>query len=257
MAEDYLPSPEDLELLDTSEPELDAGEAPLSADELAQLRSRAEMVERFYGDPTYARQIITQMAPQLGLQVGAPPAPPPQVPQQPPVTERDLAILRENLGPDLAFLAPQMARAMAAMLEDRTAPLRERQHDAMVQQRTSDYARAAQSMDQEMPGWVQHENDMVGILQFITEAANGGPLMHPRYGSALKLLHTLATGNAQATAQVARRQAEAARSATRPASGARAPQVTLEQQLRKLPSRHAQLAAAFKDTVREMGIEAF
>lgn len=255
MAEDYLPTEEDRSLMNPDpEPE---GDAPLSADDIAQLRSRAEMVERFYGDPAYARQIITQMAPQLGLQIGQPQAPAPQAPRESPVPEGAIALVREKLGPDLAFLAPQMASALWAMMEAQTAPLRARQDDVVFQQRTNDYSRAAQAMDQEMPGWVQHESDMVGILQFINEAANGGPLMHPRYGSALKLLHGMATGNAQANATVARRQAEAARNATRPSSGARAPQVTLEQQLRKLPNRHAQLAAAFKDTVREMGIEGF
>jgi hypothetical protein len=268
----FLPTEADLNLLNLAEVEGPGGDAPalgdpepppeIDATELQQLREKAAIVDRFYGDQTYMRQVILQAAPALGLRLApAEPSTPAGAPSgsqgsAPPA--QFVANLRARLGDQLAFMAEPLASAVWDAQQQTLAPLQERQQALQQDQRDSEYQTVAAQLSQEIPGWDSRENDMLQIMQFLRGALNGGSLRHPRYGSALKLLYSLATGNGQATATAAQRQGQAARNATRTGmGGARSPAPNLEEQLRKLPSFQTQMEAAFKDTIREMGITSF
>jgi hypothetical protein len=80
-------------------------------------------------------------------------------------------------------------------------------------------------------------------------------MQHPKYGSALKLLYRLASGDAQATAQAGRRMQEALRSGTRTsAGGTRGSAPDIESMIRKAPTSQAKWGIAFNAALREHGL---
>jgi hypothetical protein len=200
----------------TSSPD-EQGSGQLSPQELERLREQAQQFQRFASDPQFAAQVVAERARQLGLEVRQPSQEPPR-PSEPPADYVDT--IRQSLPQELQFLAPHMAKATWQATEARIAPLQRQQQQQDAQQRQASYDTMARDLSQEAPGWERYEDEMLQILGFMKGALAGqGQMTHPKYGSALKMLYRLASGDAQATAQAGRRMQQALRSPTRTSQG--------------------------------------
>ena len=235
---------------ETTEPEPQAAPSP---EELAQWRSQAQVVQRFNADPAFARQVILERAQQLGLQL-VPPREEPARPQGPPADY--VETVRASLSPELQFLAPQIAGATWTATQSAIEPVRQQQQAQQRQQRESGYQAMARELSSEAPGWERHEDEMLGILSFLRGVVEGtGSMTHPKYGSALKVLYRLASGDAAATAQAGRRMQQALRSGTRTSTGGgRGQGPDLAAMLEKAPNDQARWRMAYQHALREHGV---
>jgi hypothetical protein len=162
-----------------------------------QAADKAAMVDKFYNDPSYARQVLEQLAPQLGYTLSPVTRTPGQqgtAPALPTSTEGITDLLTQKLGPDLAFLAPALAPAIADAVQQSTraavAPLEHRAVAQTQAQRQADEDRLMAELDTEFPGWEeQYGADMQELDRFLASEA----LTHPKFGSKysvyLKLLN--------------------------------------------------------------------
>lgn len=237
------------------EPDEEREEEPQpTPEELQAWRSNAAVVQRFNTDPDFARQVVLQRARELGLQVQAPP-PFPQQPQAPPQAYIDT--IRQSLPQELHFLSDPIAKATWTATQAQVAPLRQQQAQVESQQRQSTYDAMSRELSQEAPQWTNFENEMLEILGFLRGAVNGeGPMTHQKYGSALKLLYRLASGDASATANAGRRMQQALRAGTRTSSGGgtRASGPDLATMIQKAPNSQAKWGLAFRSALREHGV---
>lgn len=224
-----------------------------SAEQVTQWRQTHELVDRLRSDPQAMRHFVMQQAQTLGLNLQEPKAQP-QQPSDPPADYVEQ--IRQTLSPETAFLAPQIAKATWQATQASMQPLRDKQaaHDAKLQQ--EEYASMAAALSQESPGWEKYEGEMTQILNFLRGALTGeGSMRHSKYGSALKVLYRLASGDAQATAQASRRMGEAARAATRTSQGnTRSGGPDLDTMLSKAGSPQQKWQLAMQHALREHGI---
>ncbi len=242
----FADEPED----ETPEPEPQDGPTP---EELAQLRSQAQIVQRFNSDPAFARQILLERAQQLGLQL-MPPRDEPARPQGPPADY--IETVRASLSPELQFLAPQIAGATWTATQSAIEPVRQQQQAQQRQQRESGYQAMARDLSAETPGWEKYEDSMLEILGFLRGVVEGtGSMTHPKYGSALKVLYRLASGDAAATAQAGRRMQQALRSGTRTSTGGgRGQGPDVQTMLDKATTDQQRWQIAYRQALREHGV---
>lgn len=250
------------ELFGTAEPEdlspsADSGNVSAeqhTPDQLAQMRLESQTLQRFNQDPEFARQVLETRARQLGLTI--------QAPQQTPPTPRDapeqyVATVRDSLPPELQFLAPHIAKATWNATEARIEPLTRAQQQQDAQQRQTSYDTMARELSTEAPGWERYEDEMLSILGFLRGAVQGqGPMVHQKYGSALKLLYRLAAGEGQATANAGRRMQQALRNGTRSSSGGptRGGGPSIETMIAQQKTPQQKWQVAFQHALREHGL---
>src|SRR3990167_10125622 len=193
--------------------------------EAARWREHSEMVERFQNDRDYGFQTVAQWAAQNGYSL-APVGqqhPQPQAQQvgqgQRPgqVNPQIVEALKQNLPPELQWMAEAQAPALQQAVQQMLAPLAQQlvqqQQGATRQVMEREWDDLASQLSDVAPGWEEHEPQMVELLDFL----QGSTMKHPKFGSKHQLLYNLVTGNAAATAQVTRRMQQAA--TNRPSSG--------------------------------------
>ena len=197
----------------------------LDRKDAAQQAQALAVVERFFNDPAYARQVMMQMAPQVGLQFAqAPEAFTPSdagQPASPAASTADGTVqelqaqLQEQLG-DFGFLAPMLVPAVQQVAEaaaqQAVAPLKQRAQQSQQQTRQAEESRLLSEMDSKFPGWeAQHRGTMERIDTFL-----GSDRLHDaEFGSKYELIYRLATGGeGQAKVAAARQLAQAGRNRT-------------------------------------------
>ena len=232
------------------EPEPEPARETLSPQELTALRQQASVAQRFSTDPDFARRFIMEGAQRLGLQVQEPQ----REPQGPPPDY--VAKVAGSLSEELKFLAPQIAAASWTANQAILEPVLRRNEAQDAQQKQATYDSMAKELSGESPGWEQYEDTMLEILSFLRGAVSGsGSMNHPKYGSALKLLYRLASGDAQASATAGRRMQAALRSGTRTSSGGgRGPGPDLETMISKAKTSQQKWGLAFQNALREHGV---
>jgi hypothetical protein len=255
VTEDALENPfseDELYGVATEEPESVESQAPaISQEELQQLRTQAQVLQRFNTDPDFAKRVLLDRAAQLGI-----PLPGMQGQQQQGPPADYIESVRSTLSPELQFMAPQIANATWTATQAQIAPIQQVQQQQLAQQREQSYQAMAQQLEQEAPGWTQYEDEMVNLLGFIQQAAQGkGSMEHPKYGSMLKLLYRMASGDAQASSTAARRMQTALRAGTRTSSGAtRSNGPSLETMINQAKSPQQKWQLAYQHALREQGI---
>lgn len=239
---------------DTSPP-ADTETHPLGMppEQLQRLQGQAALMDRFATDPVFARTVLTERARQLGLQITDPQAKPASTGP----SADYVAQVKASLSPELQFLAPEIAAATWTATEARIAPLQRQQEQYTAEQRQSTYDAMARELASEAPGWEQYEDEMLSILGFLRGAVQGnGPMTHQKYGSALKLLYRLASGDAQATATASRRMATAMRAGTSTSSGGGTRQngPDLGTMIQQAKTSQQKWALAYNNALREHGV---
>lgn len=221
---------------------------------LNELERKAEIIDRLYSDPVYARQVVQQMATQLGMSLGATGAEPKpsagdsQVPAN--VLQAAQAALSDT--PDMQFLAPAIAKVAHAIAQQSVQPFQEQQEQIQQRQRKSEVDEMSAALTESSPGWEEHEDAMLSRLNFLKDALNGrGPMTHPRFGSVLEMLFRLETGNATATAEAGRRMQRALTNRTGASTATRTPVPNVQEQIGKAETPDAQWAIAFRAALAE------
>lgn len=176
---------------------------------LAGAREAASIVDRFNTDPDFARQTILQRAQQLGIPLGHPGQQPgiPGGQSTSRVPPELVEAVKANLSPELQWMAPALASSQWAGMQMALQPIQQQQAQTMRQTRDQQFDELAEALAQKAPGWEEHEDDMDALLGFL----QSDKMTDRRWGSKLELLHRLVTGEGQATANAARRMADAAR----------------------------------------------
>ncbi len=228
----------------------------LTPEQLAQYRQHDEWATRFANDPEFARNVVLARAAQLGLQVGAPQVQrqEPAKPSAPPAEYVDT--IRVTLAPEMQFLAPQLAVATWAATQAAIEPIKTQQASLQQQRQQETYETMARGLAEEAPGWERYEDTMLDILSFLRGAVNNtGSMTHPKYGSALKMLYRLASGDGAAAATAGRRMGEAARNRTTTSqAGTRSAGPDLATMLHQAKTPQQQWAMAYRHALRENGV---
>lgn len=218
--------------------------------DIAKVRDAAQIVERFNSDPEFARQTILSRAQQLGLHVGTPGQTPgfqhgAASKSMPPEL---VEAVKANLSPELQWMAPALAASQWAGMQLAMQPIVEQQAQASRSTRDQQYDTLVAQLSEKAPGWEAHEEDMDSLLAFM-QSQN---MTDRRWGSKLELLHRLAAGSGQATAEAARRMGAAAKARTSVGSPVAAPAFNIAEQVRK--PKHTQDAwdIAAKHAVAEL-----
>lgn len=131
-------------------------------------------------------------------------------------------MLEQNLGDDLAFLAPRLGpvieQVIQASLQAGLAPIEQRTRQQQEDARKQAEAEVMGQMDSQYPGWeARYSQDMQDLDAFLAS----GSLKHPRWGSKKELLYKLANPD-HARVDAVRSIGQAARS--RVGTGRTAPQ---------------------------------
>lgn len=196
----------------------------------AQYREARDLVQRFHSDPEYARQTIMARAQQLGMQLGQPATSGTSVPAGAPTDMVEAVKARwQQKHPELTFMAPAVADAFQAMIGPALSSLQQQQASSSQAARDQEYERIAAALSEKMPGWEQHEEEMNSLLAFF----QSNRLSDRQWGSKLELLLRLVTGDGQATAEAARRLAQAARSRVSVGQPTATPVPNIAEQVRK------------------------
>jgi hypothetical protein len=185
---------------------------------LAEIRTHQQdidLVSRYRTDPQFQRAFLLQEAQRLGLQLGGSQAPAPNgqpAPASPPGVSGEVppslvAAVRARLAPELQWMAESQAAAAWEAIRGFATPMLEREQQREVTTKTAEYEALAEQLGTQAPGWEQHEDDMMSLLDFL----ESGRMTDRRWGSKLALLYNAVTGNAAASQAAVTRMAEAGR----------------------------------------------
>ena len=171
---------------------------------LGELKARQadlDLVDRYRSDPEFARAFLAEEAARLGVKPTPPPAAAPAAPAE------LVEAVRAQLPAELQWMAPGIAASTWVAQQKALSPLLQQTQQREVSQRETEYDDLAAELTEAAPGWEQHEDDMVDLLEFLESSR----MRDRRWGSKLELLHRLVTGDARATVGAIRRIGDAAR----------------------------------------------
>ena len=152
-----------------------------------------DVLRQFYQSDEYALQVMRQRFPQLAARLSMDGTSDPQrTHPNGTATSGLVQALEQELGSDLAFLAPRLGpvleKAIQSGLQAAMHPYQQQsaQQAAMARKREED--RLLADMDSQHPGWeTRHGKDM----QELERVLASDDLTHPTYGSRYALMHQL------------------------------------------------------------------
>ena len=205
---------------------------------ISEIREKASVVDRFYSDPQFAQQTLAQWAYQNGYQLT--PANAAQM-QQARTQQQGNApaflvdAFKQNLQPELHWMAEPLANAMQASMQGMLQPAFQQQQAQVQQAREKDWDRSAEELAGVAPGWEEHEDTMGELFDFMRSPDQ----YHPVFGSKLQMLYDLATARAATLKQTQQRVAAAGKnrvsSSNRPAGN----RPSIEQEISKASTKDA------------------
>ena len=179
------------------------------------LRQKADVVDKFYADQNFARETLIGWAAQNGYQLtpinganasqgvtkaladpGAQGVPPQLV-----------EAFKQELAPELQWMAPSQAAATWKVMQNLLAPVLKSQEQGQAQARQQEYEKYADELRSVAPGWEEHEDVMTELHDFL----KSDQMFHPRYGSKIQMVYDLATKNGAALKQATDRVNAAAK----------------------------------------------
>lgn len=189
--------------------------------ELAEKRKGFEsyepLIESWKKDPQGTARILAQQA---GLELA------PAKAAQEPAKQDTLAILKESLGPDLSFLADQLAPAIEKIVAARTgesvAPLKQFQETLVAETAAKETAAVMEAFTKAHPDYAKHEPKMV---QLIGQLEPKGDMSQRDYLEMIWHLATKDVQEAESIKQVVQKINEAASKAESPSGAVAAERV--------------------------------
>jgi hypothetical protein len=182
------------------------------------------MVDKFWNDRDFAQQTLVNWAAQNGYQLtpigqAGQGGPQRQAPQQQDQGKQLAEGLKQNLAPELHWMADALAPALQGLignqLNQALEPLVKHQQTANQQQRDQEYDRHAAELAQRVPHWEEHEETMSELYDYLTSPAQN----HPKFGSKLQMLYDMATAKSASIAEATKRINGAAKNRTATARG--------------------------------------
>ena len=218
----------------------------LSSEKAAQAE-KLSSYERLMNDPEFARQVIVEAAPRLGLSVapagnGRTPAdagPPPQL------VER----IAQSLAPEMQWMAPAMANAQWEANRMLLEPLINERKQEAKSTNDKEFEALADSLSQRVPDWAEHEDDMSELLDFLQSEK----LTHPSFGSKLDILYNVVTKNTAATQEAIRRMSAAGRARTVTGRAESTTQPNITERVQKAKTMQDAFRIAAEDAQRAVG----
>lgn len=210
-------------------------------------RDAADLVDRFNRDPDFARQTIMQRAQQLGLSIGQPGQPGTPTPSASTPPELVEAV-KANLSPELQWMAPALAASQWAGMQMALKPMKEQQQRTTQETRDQEYDLLAAQLSEKAPEWETHEDDMDNLLLFLQSPK----MMDRRWGSKLDILYRAVVGDGQATAEAARRMAQAGKLRTPVGQPTATPTPNIREQVLKPKQNQEAWDIAAKNAIREL-----
>jgi hypothetical protein len=205
------------------------------------------VLQQFYTDDAYALSVIRQRFPGISLPQGGNPGSP-GTPQR---GGSDLeASIQQDLGSELSFLAPALAKALQTAVRQAVAPFEQQTRAQQEAAKRQQQAALQAEMDQKYPGW---DDRYGGEMQTLAEFLSSQELAHPKHGSKLELLYKLLNTD-QAPIDATRRQQQAARSRQSVSRTGSTPQVNLRERIAKAPSDHDAFMLAARAAAEELGL---
>lgn len=231
-------------------------------------QDKAGIVDRFQNDPQFAAQTVAQWAQQNGVQFA------PRGQQQAPQQQQQgggapaniVEAMRQQLRattPELEWMAPSLAPAMWAAIQQAVAPLaqaqlqsqqgqeqaRQQQMQAHYGQQLQAYQNVTNQLSESHPGWEEREDEMTEMLNFFTSPE----LHHPQYGSKVELLFNLVTGGSAATQKAVRRMNDATRLRAGSGQVGRAAVANVSERVRNASSRSDAFRIAGEAAIAQLG----
>ena len=176
-------------------------------------QNKAEAYDRFYNDPQFAEQTLQAWAKQNGLVItrnGEVKQDPQQAGPQAKAPAALVEQFKRNLSPELQWMAESQADAFWAAQQMLMQPLAQKQQEAVMTQRNQEYDELASELAEVAPEWVDKEEEMLGLLEFLT----GQEMKHKTYGSKLQILYNIVTGNAAAVKTATQRMVQGVKNRT-------------------------------------------
>ena len=173
-------------------------------EEIKSGREKIDAYDRFQSDPAYRQQIVSSMAKEMGLSIPANGQPAAGEPAPREIIEA----VKSRLSPELAWMAEPLANAQYAAVRAMMGPREQAEAQKSHAERETLYGDLSDALSEKAPGWEEHEDEMLELLNFIKSES----MDHRKYGSKLELLYNIATGNAHAVREATKRMGEAVRS---------------------------------------------
>jgi hypothetical protein len=220
----------------------------LSSEKAAQAE-KLTAYDRLMNDPNYARQVILEAAPRLGLSVaqagtngGGEPAKdaPPQA-----FVEK----IQQTLPPELQWMAPAQAAALWEGNKMLLEPVLQQQRDQVSATFSREFESLADSLSQRVPEWQEHEDTMSELDDFL----KSDKLTHPVFGSKLDILYNVVTKNTAATQEAVRRMSAAGRNRTVTGRSESSTTPNITERVKKAPSMQEAFRIASEDAQRQLG----
>jgi hypothetical protein len=163
--------------------------------------------------------------------------------------------LRSKLGPEMDFMADALGEALWDVTQSTLKPIREQQTSERMRSHQMERDAIVAEMDSQAPGWRDSLGEMEGLFNFIRDAANGGTMKHPKYGSLQNMLYRLVSNDRGATRNAATRMRSAAQmGASSISNGQSSPGLDIEKQMNNAKSRQDRFKIAFRQALKEHGV---
>jgi hypothetical protein len=171
--------------------------------DIKDLRSKSEVYDRFYNDPSYANNVLQEWAARNGLTLtrSGEVKQTQQSQQQAKAPPELVEHVKSQLSPELQWMAESQANSIWAAQQMMLAPLQRQQQERQLEARNAEYDKYAEELSETAPEWEDKEEEMTDLLHFL----NGSEMNHRKYGNKLSLLYNVVTGNAAAISQATKR----------------------------------------------------
>lgn len=168
------------------------------------LEQKASVLDRYYGNLDFRRQTYLELVKEFGEAEKQEEA---STGNTPPKFEE---LIRKNLPSELKWMAESLAASVWAANQSILEPLQKEQKTKRLEDRSAQFDGLADDLSQEIPGWEDHEDEMSALLDFF----QSDQMSHRKYGSKLRLLYNIVTGNNLAISEAVKRMGQAARNRT-------------------------------------------
>jgi hypothetical protein len=161
--------------------------------DLAEIRRKAEFMDRFDSDPALQDQVIQQIHARRPPTAAVSPAPgSPAAQTGPPAALVEMA--KKSLPPEMQWMAESQAnfgwQLIQAVQANMVQPLQQNLSALQQAKQEQEYKGVLSQFAESNPGWEAKEDEMVEVLEFLKSPA----LTHPKWGRKHDLLYRMAQG---------------------------------------------------------------